>query len=223
MAGSQATAGLRGGVTRDSRRHTYSERTRLGPASARRPGPQQGEGGFLTSRSGHDGEEGVVKSSGTAWSRSRAARSMASWPRRRFLERGDLRLQAAAVSSVRRRSSAGRAATWGSGGAVASGSSMGGGRRRRAAPESSTAGLPERLQHGVFPHPAASPAGRRRCGSLAARRPRLLHGRPSALLLPAPSFFPSPPLFLRWTGRKSSMGGGAVQGGGWATTCRGGA
>jgi hypothetical protein len=48
-----------------------------------------------------------VKSSGTAWSRSRAVRSMASWPRRCFLERGDLRLQAAAVSSVRRRSSAG--------------------------------------------------------------------------------------------------------------------
>jgi hypothetical protein len=50
----------------------------------------------------------VVTSSGTAW--SRAARSMASWPRRCFLVRGDLRLQAAAVSSVRRRSSAGRAA-----------------------------------------------------------------------------------------------------------------
>jgi hypothetical protein len=29
---------------RDSRRHTTSELTRLGPASARRPGPQQGEG-----------------------------------------------------------------------------------------------------------------------------------------------------------------------------------
>jgi hypothetical protein len=42
----------------------------------------------------------VVTSSGTAW--SRAARSMASWPRRCFLVRGDLRLQAAAVSSVRR-------------------------------------------------------------------------------------------------------------------------
>jgi hypothetical protein len=44
MAGSQATAGLRGGTMRDSRRHTTSELTRLGPASARRPGPQQGEG-----------------------------------------------------------------------------------------------------------------------------------------------------------------------------------
>jgi hypothetical protein len=44
MADSQATAGLRGGVMRDSRRHTDSELTRLGPASARWPGPQQGEG-----------------------------------------------------------------------------------------------------------------------------------------------------------------------------------
>jgi hypothetical protein len=43
------------------------------------------------------GVEGAVKSRGTAWSRSGAARSMASWPRRRFLERGDLRLQAAAA------------------------------------------------------------------------------------------------------------------------------
>jgi hypothetical protein len=43
-------------------------------------------------------------------------------------------------------------------------------------------------------------AGRRR-GGPAARRPRLLHGRPPALLFLAPSFFPSPPLFLRWTGR----------------------
>jgi hypothetical protein len=44
MTGSQATAGLRGGAMRDSRRHTNSELTRLGPASARRPGPHQGEG-----------------------------------------------------------------------------------------------------------------------------------------------------------------------------------
>jgi hypothetical protein len=43
MAGSQATAGLRGGAVRDSRHHTNSELTRLGPASARRPGPQQGK------------------------------------------------------------------------------------------------------------------------------------------------------------------------------------
>jgi hypothetical protein len=46
MAGSQATAGLRGGAMRDSGLHTNSELTRLGPASARRPGPHQGEGGF---------------------------------------------------------------------------------------------------------------------------------------------------------------------------------
>jgi hypothetical protein len=46
MAGSQATAGLRGGAVRDSGHHTNSELTRLGPASARWPGPHQGEGGF---------------------------------------------------------------------------------------------------------------------------------------------------------------------------------
>jgi hypothetical protein len=45
MAGSQATAGLRGGAVRDSGQHTSSKLTWLGPASARRPGPQQGEGG----------------------------------------------------------------------------------------------------------------------------------------------------------------------------------
>jgi hypothetical protein len=50
MAGSQATAGLRGGAVRDSEQHSNSKLTRLGPASARRPGPQQGRG-FLTSRS----------------------------------------------------------------------------------------------------------------------------------------------------------------------------
>jgi hypothetical protein len=44
MTGSQATAGLRGGAMRDSGHHTISELTRLGPSSARRPGPQQGEG-----------------------------------------------------------------------------------------------------------------------------------------------------------------------------------
>jgi hypothetical protein len=44
MAGSQATAGLRGGVVRDSGHLTNSEPIRLSPASARRPGPQQGEG-----------------------------------------------------------------------------------------------------------------------------------------------------------------------------------
>jgi hypothetical protein len=59
--------------------HTNSEPIRLSPASARRPGPQQGEGfsahlAFWTRRRG-----GAVTSSGTAWSRgSRAARSMAS-------------------------------------------------------------------------------------------------------------------------------------------------
>jgi hypothetical protein len=36
MAGSQATAGLRGGAVRDSGQHTSSDLTRLGPASARR-------------------------------------------------------------------------------------------------------------------------------------------------------------------------------------------
>jgi hypothetical protein len=40
MAGSQATAGLRGGAVRDSGQHTNSELTWLGPAPARRPGPQ---------------------------------------------------------------------------------------------------------------------------------------------------------------------------------------
>jgi hypothetical protein len=45
MAGSQATAGLRGGAVRDSGQHTNNELTWLGPASARRPGPQQGRGG----------------------------------------------------------------------------------------------------------------------------------------------------------------------------------
>jgi hypothetical protein len=44
MTGSQATAGLRGGAMRDSGQHSNNELTRLGPASARRPGPQQGEG-----------------------------------------------------------------------------------------------------------------------------------------------------------------------------------
>jgi hypothetical protein len=44
MAGSQATAGLRSGAVRDSGHHTNSEPIRLSPASARRPGPQQGEG-----------------------------------------------------------------------------------------------------------------------------------------------------------------------------------
>jgi hypothetical protein len=52
MTGSQATAGLRGGAMRDSGHHTHSEPIRLSPASARRPGPQQGEGGLrLTLRS----------------------------------------------------------------------------------------------------------------------------------------------------------------------------
>jgi hypothetical protein len=45
MAGSRAKAGLRGGAMRDSGHHTISELTRLGPSSARRPGPHQGEGG----------------------------------------------------------------------------------------------------------------------------------------------------------------------------------
>jgi hypothetical protein len=46
MTGSQATAGLCGGAMRDSGHHTNSELTRLGPSSARRPGPHQGEGCF---------------------------------------------------------------------------------------------------------------------------------------------------------------------------------
>jgi hypothetical protein len=45
MAGSQATVGLRGGAVQGSGQHTNSELTWLGPASARRPGPQQGRGG----------------------------------------------------------------------------------------------------------------------------------------------------------------------------------
>jgi hypothetical protein len=44
MDGSQVTAGLRGGTVWDSGQQTNSELTRLGPASARRPGPQQGRG-----------------------------------------------------------------------------------------------------------------------------------------------------------------------------------
>jgi hypothetical protein len=51
------------------------------------------------------------------------------------------------------------------------GSGLGGGRRRRAAPESSTAGLPERLQHGV-PSSGGLPAGRTATwGPAAWRRP----------------------------------------------------
>jgi hypothetical protein len=79
MAGSQATAGLSGGAVRDSGQHTSSELTRLGPASARRVGPQQGEGfsahlALWTRRRGGGDEQ-----RGMAWSRgSRAARSMAS-------------------------------------------------------------------------------------------------------------------------------------------------
>jgi hypothetical protein len=56
MAGSQATVGLRGGAVWDSGQHTSSELTWLGPASARRPGPQQGRASVLTSRSGRDDE-----------------------------------------------------------------------------------------------------------------------------------------------------------------------
>jgi hypothetical protein len=56
MAGSQATTGLRGGAVRDSGQQTNSELTWLGPASARRPGPQQGRASVLTSRSGRDDE-----------------------------------------------------------------------------------------------------------------------------------------------------------------------
>jgi hypothetical protein len=56
MTGSQATAGLRDGAMRDSGHHTISELTRLGPASARRPGPQQGRGGFSPRVPGHGGE-----------------------------------------------------------------------------------------------------------------------------------------------------------------------
>jgi hypothetical protein len=59
MACSQATAGLRGGAVRDSGQHSNSELTRLGPASARRPGPQQGRGGFSPRVAGHDGEAAV--------------------------------------------------------------------------------------------------------------------------------------------------------------------
>jgi hypothetical protein len=79
MTGSQATAGLRGGAMRDSGHLTNSEPIRLGPASARRPGPHQGEGfsahlALQTRRRGGGDEQ-----RGTAWSRgSRAARSMAS-------------------------------------------------------------------------------------------------------------------------------------------------
>jgi hypothetical protein len=78
MAGSQATAGLRGGAMRDSGHHTISELTRLGPASARRPGPQQGEGvshlAFCTRRRRRRGGEqrnGLEQ-------RKQGARSMAS-------------------------------------------------------------------------------------------------------------------------------------------------
>jgi hypothetical protein len=79
MAGSQATAGLRGGAMRDSGQHSNSELTRLGPASARRPGPQQGEGVRLTLLSWTRRRGGGDEQRGMAWSRgSRAARSMAS-------------------------------------------------------------------------------------------------------------------------------------------------
>jgi hypothetical protein len=44
MAGSQATAGLRGGAVRDNGQHTNSELTWLGPASARRPVHNKVEG-----------------------------------------------------------------------------------------------------------------------------------------------------------------------------------
>jgi hypothetical protein len=64
MAGSQATAGLRGGAVRDSGQHTSSELTWLGLASARRPGPQQGEGGNSPRIPGHDDEAAL-------WSRGR--------------------------------------------------------------------------------------------------------------------------------------------------------
>jgi hypothetical protein len=59
MAGSQATAGLRGGAVRDSSHHTNNEPIRLSPASARRPGPQEGEGGNSPRVPGHDGEAAV--------------------------------------------------------------------------------------------------------------------------------------------------------------------
>jgi hypothetical protein len=82
MAGSQATAGLRGGAMRDSKQHTNNELTRLGPASARRPGPHQGERGFSprvldTTAKWRGGVEEEDRGSACC-RRSRAARSMAS-------------------------------------------------------------------------------------------------------------------------------------------------
>jgi hypothetical protein len=57
MAGSQATAGLRGNAVRDSGPGTYNELTRLGPASTRRPGPHhREEGGVAHLCSGRDDE-----------------------------------------------------------------------------------------------------------------------------------------------------------------------
>jgi hypothetical protein len=64
MAGSQAMAGLRSGVSKQ--RHSDSELTRLGSAMARWPGPQHGEWGG-GGRGAHQGSgcdvEAAVKGS----------------------------------------------------------------------------------------------------------------------------------------------------------------
>jgi hypothetical protein len=202
MTGSQATAGLCGGAVRDSSHQTNSEPIRLGPASARRPGPQQGEGfsahlALWTRRRGGGDEQ-----RGTAWSRgSRAARSMASTATSsRCCSPAPWRSNEAVLkSSVKRRQNRGRRRTgWSRGSRGWTGFFL---PRAAPAPGRTAAPAPSTVR-AWQPRPAASPAGRAAawsCGAATSVLPRAA----SSSLSPSSSFSPSPPLFLRWTGRNS--------------------
>jgi hypothetical protein len=171
---------------RDSGQQSNSELTRLGPASARRPGPQQGEGFsahlalWTWWRGGRDEQRGM------AWSRgSRAARSMASTATSSLCSSpAPWRSGEVANSTVKRK----QAVRLGEGATPASSSGF---RRRRRPSAAQAGGL---NSSGSAVHARASPV----------RRPHLQAGRrlggPAAQRLRAPpwaaSSSPLPQLLL---------------------------